>query len=48
MTTMIIVTMITILLTEYLCLRYGHFQNVIVQLFISVNQIYFMTFFRQI
>ena len=38
----------TILLTEYLSLQYGHFQNVILQLLISVKQIDFMTFFMEI
>ena len=38
----------TILLTEYLFLQYRHFQNVILQLLISVKQIDFMTFLREI
>ena len=42
------VVIITILLTEYLSLQYGHFQNVILQLLISMSKIYFITFFRKI
>ena len=45
---MIKLIIITILLTEYLSVQYGHFQNVILQLLISVKQIDFMTFFREI
>ena len=45
---MIKLKIMTILLTEYLSLQYGHFQNVILQLLISVKQIDFMTFFREI
>ena len=43
---MIKLIIITILLTEYLSVQYGHFQNVILQL--SVKQIDFMTFLREI
>ena len=42
------VIIITILLTELLSLQYGHFQNVILQLLMSMNKICFMTFFRRI
>ena len=45
---MIKLIIITILLTEYLSVQYGHFQNVILQLLISVKHIDFMTFFREI
>ena len=45
---MIKLKIMTILLTEYLSLQYGHFQNVILQLLISVKQIDFMTFLREI
>ena len=45
---MIKLKIMTLLLTEYLSLQYGHFQNVILQLLISVKQIDFMTFFREI
>ena len=45
---MIKLIIITILLTEYLSVQYGHFQNVILQLLISVKLIDFMTFFREI
>ena len=45
---MIKLIIITILLTEYLSVQYGHFQNVILQLLISVKQIDFMTFLREI
>ena len=42
------VIIITILLTEYLSLQYGNFQNVILQLLMFMNKICFMTFFRTI
>ena len=45
---MIKLKIMTLLLTEYLSLQYGHFQNVILQLLISVKQIDFMTFLREI
>ena len=45
---MIKLKIMTILLTEYLSLQYGHFQNVILQILISVKQIDFMTFLREI
>ena len=45
---MIKLKIMTLLLTEYLSLQYGHFQNVVLQLLISVKQIDFMTFLREI
>ena len=45
---MIKLKIMTLLLTEYLSLQYRHFQNVILQLLISVKQIDFMTFLREI
>ena len=45
---MIKLKIMTLLLTEYLSLQYGHIKNVILQLLISVKQIDFMTFLREI